>query len=1573
MYMPGPPSEYDHVDERLGFHNVAETPRPASECEWKPFDLVQKRSGPHNLNRSGYDEEKCRNVLVRFCAHVPRNFQYKDGIQQIFLILREHLGDENLDLAGGVLYELIEIDCEHTDDPGAAFQRWRHDHMYRYADLELPHIPHMTTITSSIVPTERLTRWRLEHANRYRFVLSDSTPNAKGESVDPSCIRNKKAWRIDHTLFMSTRSEGTRPLRSPNPQEFHQMQWDSEYGTTGRFVEERQLPISPPGRSNEASPPSSADTSMIPTRRSHRLRHSFSSISIFEKLVEKLGKQSKEPEIQQRRRSWMPNSLSSDSHSTFDERHTQGKEVSVPWPEEFHIPNAIFARKFLIVDTGETLPQNLPISQMPTAESKATETIVEAATTGLLTRTSSWLFRGPFTPQLGFDGGLDYQWSPQDAAVTVRRFDLEVPISENTNKCQHQSSGEVELSRYDSQFKSQPSSSKRSGRVFDPESAPELKACAETYNALDEPNSPIMRDFTSPQQMSLLPSYPPDQSARSNNTLTGAIRGSPSERQQECPQNAQLFDNIEFQIGFELHNVCGSGSNRQTTIIERPDKDDATNPLGLRSPVMYRDPQYNEDMMRLRPRSEICPEENRARLENRRLSGRYSLNENTIVYPSFRETRLSPEVTHEEEEEVTHDDVANNDVADASLAEHDYQGSADITQEDYTSLGSPRDASAPLVGTPAHPLDNTGTSDPLSSHSPEAELDRASCCCSGTPSPKTPPGSHSPEFDSSYYNDVPHNTIDGTPSLASEDIAINQSPLYCNYPNHCALSLPMPPASAYMAQKDSNPSRLSRDQSIRVVKPDFTLTPPKRVREAATMRGNSRPGQKGEGYAEGSRSRSRATNEHPSGSHSRSASEHQQSLDALQGYVAGSSQSKPESSNRHGNVRSESSDRGRTMQRRYEFNDSDDQPQALLSPVQESGKNTDSQDGEGNVTTITDIMNRLKEPSLPELPLRRLERERNQRERNQREGQVNAEGDPSGTQPSAAQQKDKPRPAPLNLKHPVHCGKVVYANQYQLEHNAIKSSKAELCGHDEDWYAPDPQDRVYDERPEPVIPPMPINNVEDARNMNPLDYYEAWHANQRAGSSSAGPSNATAPRQQDDDDRLPIADYPVASDTPHVNHVRSRSAMGIREDRDREHGRRQVSDNPVYSPSEYDPTPVGHGPGMTKSATMHELPHHERKFSNVSETQTSENGITLEESSKGKGKAKGKEVEVFPPPFTPLTPFIMEANGAPAGTAGGSKTLFGENGWLDDTAAASTSTKPKAEEKTKKSSNFMDTLMRKTRQIAGGTPFRPTRNLRQGPAVARINTSLNPREQSLTYMELEYCLSNALDAYFTTQFNCGRLDPSKLSRIANAWASKGRPRVVSFRYDLETQIDLIIVHVDSFRFYGLVNARGEAAVRGLLQAMKTNARYMRIRTLCQPDSVIAKHILDAQNLVRTLGSQESMQRDLERVAQFFKVAVDRYRIAMENPPIGRNREFSNTTGRLTSHGSSEHRVRFQDGTNVEEPPRQYGPGYGVNTAAGRSRPDLREQYRGAAAAASSSSSRPVKPQREAHGAQQKRS
>ncbi|KAI8955245.1 hypothetical protein F4801DRAFT_379551 [Xylaria longipes] len=785
-----------------------------------------------------------------------------------------------------------------------------------------------------------------------------------------------------------------------------------------------------------------------------------------------------------------------------------------------------------------------------------------------------------------------------------------------------------------------------------------------------------------------------------------------------------------------------------------------------------------------------------------------------------------------------------------------------------------------------------------------------------------------------------------------------------------------PAASSYIRREDSDSSLLSleaRDNSIRIVKPNLTLSPPQKLKEkdskkdanghsifstvgksqTTTMHGSNQNGEKGRSNGEGSRSRSKTMNDH-SRSHSRSLSQHKQSSDAPQGYgrcgdySAGPLVAKPDPSSRNGSVRSESTDRGRTMQRRYEFIDSDDKAHTVLSPVQEtSKKDNDNGDGEGivnvgresNMTTMTDLIRRCADSSPPKLPTRRNHLQ-----------QANGVVGTSATQPYPPQPKTKCRPPPLNLQDPVYLGRVRHTDRYEIEHIAIKSSKAELF----DGTGPTTSSPIYDERAEnsPIIPPLDIPSLNELRGVDALQLYDEWRKNLipvRTASQSS--IHITVSKSEEDvfpngkridQDRLPIVDYPIAQDTPIVNHVRSRSALGIREDRDREQCHRQFSGDSVYTTSEYSATPLGQGPGITRSATMHDVPHRDRQFSNGSGSKASQYGVTLND------VLAGVEIEMLSPLFTPLTPFIMKANGAPTGVERGSKTLFGDHGWLEDTAASGM-TKPKMD----KVGGFMESLKRKAREI-------PTRNIRTS-AVNRINISLDAREQSLLYCELEYNLNNALDAYFKAQLNSGRLEASKLSRIADVWAQKGRPRVISFRYDLETQVDLIMAHIDNFRFYGPVQAEGPAAITGLLYAMKTNARYMRIRTFCQPDSVIAKHVLDSQNFLRLLGSPESLQRPLEEVAQFFKVAVDRHK-AMAEAPASRNggaRVVSKGSGRVISNGS-EQRVRFQD-ENMEQPRRN-----AEMPPASKSRTDVREANYGP------TPSQLVKPQGEGRGLHQRR-
>ncbi|KAI0015077.1 hypothetical protein F4780DRAFT_765656 [Xylariomycetidae sp. FL0641] len=236
-------------------------------------------------------------------------------------------------------------------------------------------------------------------------------------------------------------------------------------------------------------------------------------------------------------------------------------------------------------------------------------------------------------------------------------------------------------------------------------------------------------------------------------------------------------------------------------------------------------------------------------------------------------------------------------------------------------------------------------------------------------------------------------------------------------------------------------------------------------------------------------------------------------------------------------------------------------------------------------------------------------------------------------------------------------------------------------------------------------------------------------------------------------------------------------------------------------------------------------------------------------------------------PYTPITPYT-----------GGhdqlhTKTLFGPGGWLEDTAAEGFG-RPKPE--TQKSNGLLGNIKRMAKEFTENTAFKQGRSSRVS-TVQRVTISLDAREQNLLYADLEFTLSNALDTYIHAQLNGGRLEANKLKRVADAWAARGRPRVIGFRYDLETQIELVLSHVMDFRFYGTI-ATDPPAMLGLLHAMKTDARSIRLHTYCHPDTVIAKHIMDSQALLHMLGSAEACRRAIEKCAIMFRAITEREKI-----------------------------------------------------------------------------------------------
>lgn len=112
--------------------------------------------------------------------------------------------------------------------------------------------------------------------------------------------------------------------------------------------------------------------------------------------------------------------------------------------------------------------------------------------------------------------------------------------------------------------------------------------------------------------------------------------------------------------------------------------------------------------------------------------------------------------------------------------------------------------------------------------------------------------------------------------------------------------------------------------------------------------------------------------------------------------------------------------------------------------------------------------------------------------------------------------------------------------------------------------------------------------------------------------------------------------------------------------------------------------------------------------------------------------------------------------------------------------------------------------------------------------------------------------------------------------MADEWQRKGRPRVVGFRYDLETQLDLVRLHAHDFKFYS--RAASAAAILGVIDTARADARALRVRTFCQPDTVVAKQLLDAQGLFNILGCPDDQQIKLAEIVAFFKAAIERRRV-----------------------------------------------------------------------------------------------
>ena len=142
--------------------------------------------------------------------------------------------------------------------------------------------------------------------------------------------------------------------------------------------------------------------------------------------------------------------------------------------------------------------------------------------------------------------------------------------------------------------------------------------------------------------------------------------------------------------------------------------------------------------------------------------------------------------------------------------------------------------------------------------------------------------------------------------------------------------------------------------------------------------------------------------------------------------------------------------------------------------------------------------------------------------------------------------------------------------------------------------------------------------------------------------------------------------------------------------------------------------------------------------------------------------------------------------------------------------------------------------------------------------------------QAKLYSEMELMICATANQYLSTQAEQGRMSVESLQKVTNFWESKNRPQVIEFMFDQATQRDLVFYNLRTFRFYG-PNASNLVAMNIMMQAWKTLAREMSVRTFCTPDSVVQKHMQDTYKILEMLGTYLSVSSPVKERIGFRRI------------------------------------------------------------------------------------------------------
>ncbi|KAJ5098236.1 hypothetical protein N7532_005237 [Penicillium argentinense] len=133
--------------------------------------------------------------------------------------------------------------------------------------------------------------------------------------------------------------------------------------------------------------------------------------------------------------------------------------------------------------------------------------------------------------------------------------------------------------------------------------------------------------------------------------------------------------------------------------------------------------------------------------------------------------------------------------------------------------------------------------------------------------------------------------------------------------------------------------------------------------------------------------------------------------------------------------------------------------------------------------------------------------------------------------------------------------------------------------------------------------------------------------------------------------------------------------------------------------------------------------------------------------------------------------------------------------------------------------------------------------------------SLEISDQSKIYGTIDSMVCTTANKFLMKNYYAGRVSTESIAMVREHWKAQNRPQVLEFCFSQAIQQKLIFANRDTLQFAGAASTN-PIVIDKIMTNWKMMAQDMGKRILCQPDSVVRKHINDTIDILKMLDATD---------------------------------------------------------------------------------------------------------------------